>query len=149
MNESAQRDTTVHPIRRGHQERSLGEIVAEIREELKEFLSTRVEMMRTEFRETVRAARIGLPLFVLAMGLICLACLLFTLALVVLVASAFAGSAYAWFFAFIIVGALWMIAAAGAAAFAYNEFRGKFPQRTVEVLKADKSWLQSEVRSQP
>ena len=134
-------------LRMENQERSLGEIVTEIKREVKEFLNTRLEMVRVEIHEAVRAGRIGLPLFVLALGLIAIASLMFTLALVALVASAFAGSPYAWFFAFAIVGILWTVAGAIAAFFAYNEFRGRFPKRTMEVLKADKLWLQSEIRS--
>ena len=134
-------------LRMENQERSLGEIVTEIKREVKEFLNTRLEMVRVEIHEAVRAGRIGLPLFVLALGLIAIASLMFTLALVALVASAFAGSPYAWFFAFAIVGILWAVAGAIAAFFAYNEFRGRFPKRTMEVLKADKLWLQSEIRS--
>ena len=148
MNLSPERLCDMH-LRMENQERSLGEIVAEIKQESKEFLNTRLEMIRVEVHEAVRAARIGLPLFLLSLGLIAIAGLMFTLALVALIASAFAGSAYAWFFAFAIVGILWTVVGAIAAFFAYNEFRGRFPKRTMEVLKADKVWLQSEVRSNP
>ena len=90
-----------------------------------------------------------MPLALLALGLLGTGLLLFTGAVVVLVASAFAGNPYAWFFAFAIVGFIWMVLGAGAAFFAYNAFRSKsmFPKRTVEVLQADKVWLQSEARS--
>jgi hypothetical protein len=68
---------------------------------------------------------------------------------VVIVASAFTGSAYAWFYSFIIVGVVWLAFAGAAAFFAYNEFRAKakFPKHTVEVLKADKVWIESEART--
>jgi uncharacterized membrane protein YqjE len=139
MNESA---ATNH-------DRSLGSIVSEIRDELKEFLNTRVQMIQSEFHETLDAAKVGLPLALAALALVGTGYLLLTLGVVVLVASAFAGNPYAWFLAFVIVGVLWIAMGAVAAFFAYNEFRakGRFPKRSVEVLKADRVWLQTEARS--
>jgi hypothetical protein len=83
---------------------------------------------------------------VAALALVGTGYLLLTLAVVVLVASAFAANPYAWFLAFVIVGVLWTAMGGAAAFFAYNEFRakGRFPKRSVEVLKADRVWLQTE-----
>jgi len=130
-------------------ERALGTIISDIRDEFKEFLNTRMEMLKSEFHETASAARTAVPLALVALGLLGTGMLLFTAAVVVLIAAAFAGNPYAWFFAFAIVGFIWMALGAGAAFFAYNAFRSKsmFPKRTVEVLQADKVWLQSEARS--
>jgi uncharacterized membrane protein YqjE len=132
----------------GH-DRSLGSIISEIKEELKEFVNTRVEMVKAELRETVGAAKVAVPLGIMALALGWVAFLMFTLAVVVLIHSAFAGSTYAWFYAFVIVGFLWACFGAVAAFFAYNAIRshGRFPKRTAEVLKADKMWLQTEARS--
>ena len=132
----------------GH-DRSLGSIIAEIKEEVKDFVNTRVQVIRSEIQETVGAAKVALPLSFMALALFWIGLLLFTAAAVVLVASAFAGHVYAWFFATVIVGFLWICFGAIAAFFAYNAFRSRsrFPQRTVEVLKADKVWLQTEARS--
>jgi hypothetical protein len=126
--------------------RSLAEIVSEIREELKEFLNTRVQLMKSEFHEALGAIRLALPLALISLILIGTGALLLTAAVVTIVASAFAGSPYAWFFAFVIVGVPWIAIGAIAAFFAYNQIRrrGRFPQRTVEVLKADKLWIESE-----
>lgn len=130
-------------------ERSLGSIIAEIKDEVKEFVATRVEMIKAELQETAEAARTAVPLIIIALGLFITGLLLLTMAAVVLVAFAFAGSALAWFYAAIIVAFVWFCVGATAAFFAYNAFRShsRFPQRTVQVLKADKAWLQSEVRS--
>ena len=132
----------------GH-DRSLVSIIAEIREELKEFINTRVEMVKAEVQETMGAFKVAVPLGLMALALGWVAFLMFTLAVVVLIHSAFAGSAYAWFYAFVIVGFLWICFAAVSAFFAYNAIRsrGRFPKRTAEVLKADKMWLQTEARS--
>jgi uncharacterized membrane protein YqjE len=130
-------------------ERSLASIVSEIREELKDFVNTRVQMIRAEFHETLGAAKVGLPLALVALALVGTGYLLLTLGVVVLVASAFTGNPYAWLLAFVIVGVLWTAMGGVAAFFAYNEFRakGRFPKRSVEVLKADRVWLQTEARS--
>lgn len=130
-------------------ERSLGSIIAEIKDELKEFLNTRVAMIKAELQETMIAAKIAVPLALIALALFATGFLLLTMAAVVLVAFAFAGSALAWFYAAIIVAFVWFCLGAAAVFFAYNAFRShsRFPQRTVQVLKADKAWLQSEARS--
>lgn len=140
--------TTLHAST-GNHERSLRSIAAEVLQELKEFVDTRVQMAKAEFQETIRAFKVGLPLVIAALAFLGTGFLLLTVAVVALVTVAFAGSAYQWFFAFIIVGVLWMALGGIAVFYAYNEFRGqgRFPKRTMNVLKADKVWLQSEARS--
>jgi uncharacterized membrane protein YqjE len=131
-------------------ERSLRNILRDIGGEVSEFLDTRLEMAKAEFRETASAVKTAIPLAILAGGLFVTGLLLLTLALVSVTASAFAGSPYAWFYAFLIVGFCWIAFGAVAGFFAINQFRGsgRFPKRTIEVLKADKAWLQSEARGQ-
>jgi len=132
-----------------NQGRSLGDIVAEIRDELKELFETRLEILKSELRQTLKGLAVAVPLVLAALALILTAFLFFSVAVVALVAAAFSGNPYAWFLGFAIVGLLWVICAAAAVFFAYNEFRSKagFPKRTVEVLKADRDWLGSEARS--
>jgi uncharacterized membrane protein YqjE len=125
-------------------------VVHEIKEEVKEFVDTRVMLAKSELRETVEAMRLGIPMAVMALVLVGTGYLLLTLALVGLVAVAFWGSPYAWFYSFLIVGGLWLILGALTAFFAYNEFRshGMFMKRTMTVLQQDKVWIQNEARSQ-
>ncbi|MBO0912662.1 MAG: phage holin family protein [Acidobacteria bacterium] len=129
--------------------RSLGDIIAEIRDQLKQLLLTRLEMLKAELHETLAGLRVAAPLILAVLAFLVTAFLLFSAAAVALVVSAFSGNPYAWFFGFAIVGVLWVIFGAVAAFFAYNEFRSKagFPKRTVGVLKADKDWLGSEART--
>jgi uncharacterized membrane protein YqjE len=129
--------------------RPLGAIISEVRNELKDFLNTRVLMLKAELHETLAGIRVALPLGVITLLLLGTAFLLFSAAIVTLVASAFAGNPYAWFFGLIIVAVLWAVLAGIAAFFAYNEFRSKarFPKRTIEVLKADKNWIETEART--
>ena len=139
----------MHDVKAENHARSLGAILSDIADELKEFLNTRVQMVKSELHETMAAVRIALPLGLAALVLVLTGFLLLTAAVVVLIAAAFAGHAHAWFFAFVIVGVLWTVFGGGAAFFAFNEFRSKsmFPKHTVEVLKADKIWLESEART--
>ncbi|HJT69044.1 MAG TPA: phage holin family protein [Terriglobales bacterium] len=129
--------------------RSLSEIVSEMKEELKQFLNTRLQMLKSELHESIAGLRVAVPLGLLALILIGTAFLLFSAAVVTLIASAFAGNPYAWFFGLIIVAVLWACLAGVAGFFAYNQIRSKamFPKRTVEVLTADKNWIESEARA--
>ena len=140
------REETHH---RNGNNRSLGSIILEMKEELRDFINTRVDVVKAELQETSAAARVALPLGAIALVFSCAGFLLLTSAAVVLVAFAFAGHALAWFYATLIVGLVWIALAAACLFFAYNEFRShsRFPQRTIEVLKADKAWLQTETRS--
>lgn len=139
----------MHDMRADNNARTLGAILADIVQELQQFVNTRIQMIKSELHETMSAVSVALPLGLVALILAATAFLLLTAAVVVIVASAFAGSAYAWFYAFIIVGVIWLAFAGTAAFFAYNEFRAKvkFPKHTVEVLKADKVWIESEART--
>jgi len=128
-------------------QRSLRELVREILDELKEFTTTRVEIMKSELQETIASIRVAIPFSLVALVFMFTGFLLLTGAAVAIVALAFAGSAIAWFFALIIIGVVWTSVGVTAAFLAYNEFRskGRFP-KTVEVIRADRAWLRSEAR---
>ena len=145
MNEYAPRE--IHVIS-GNEERSLRNILREIGDGVTEFLDTRVQMAKSELRETLGAVKAAIPLAIAAAALLVLGLLLLTLALVSVIMAVFAGSPYAWFYGFLIVGFCWVAFGAIAAFFVVNQFRGRgrFPKRTMEVLKADKTWLQNEAR---
>ncbi|HVN22205.1 MAG TPA: phage holin family protein [Dongiaceae bacterium] len=129
--------------------RSVAEILTQMKAELVEFVQTRVTMLRAELREKAQMLKVAVPLAGIAAVLLGTAYMLFTLALVGLVLAAFPQSAYRWFFAFLIVGVFWGILGAAAAYFAMREFQMKsmVPKRTLEVLKGDKIWIQSEVNN--
>jgi uncharacterized membrane protein YqjE len=128
-------------------QRSLRGLVREILDELKEFAATRLQIMKSELQQTMMLVKVAIPLALVALAFMFTGFLLLSAAAVAIVARAFAENAYAWFFALVIVGIVWTAAGAIAAYFAYNEFRskGRFP-KTIEVLKADRAWLQSEAR---
>jgi uncharacterized membrane protein YqjE len=126
--------------------RSLAAIVAEIKDEIKDFVQTRVEMFRSEMRETLNAWKTAVPLAAIAVLFLATAYLMLTLAVVGLVAVAFWDNPYRWFLAFLVVGVLWTIGGGILGWLALREFQSKglFPRKTIEVLKADKIWIQSE-----
>lgn len=133
-----------------HSERSLASIFGEMKVELKEFVETRTEILKSEFRDKITHWKVAAPLAGLGVVLLCTAYLLFTLALVGLAAVFIGDTPYRWFFAFVSVGVLWGILGAVSIYIAKREFELNrlMPQKTLEVLKGDKLWLQKEARGQ-
>jgi membrane protein implicated in regulation of membrane protease activity len=131
-------------------DRSLSAILSEMKQELKDFAQTRMEMLKHEIQEKLGRLKIAAPLAGAAVLLLLTAYLLITIALAAAVAAAFASSPFRWFFGFGIVGLVWAILGGVAAYFAKRELELKTlaPKRTIEVLKGDKLWLQREVKNQ-
>jgi uncharacterized membrane protein YqjE len=130
--------------------RSLAGTLAEMKIELLDFLDTRIELLKTELQEKGKILKAAAPLGALGALLLATAYLLFTLALVSLVVVAFQDNPYRWFFAFLIVAFAWTVFGGIAVYFAKRELEMKtlLPQRTIEVLKGDKIWIQAEVKNQ-
>ncbi len=128
--------------------RSIAEVVGEVKEELKEFVQTRISMFLSEMREKLENSKSGAIYAGIALALGWVGFLLLSLALVALVTVAFWGSPYAWFFGFLIIGLLWTMLAAMLAIAAIRQFRDMAPKRTIRVLKEDKVWLQNEAQNQ-
>lgn len=129
--------------------RSIGATLAEMKLELLDFLDTRIELLKTEVREKLKILKAAAPLGALGALLLGTAYLLFTLALVSLVVVAFQDNPYRWFFAFLIVGSAWAVFGVIAVYFAKRKLETEtlLPQRTIEVLKGDKIWIEAEVRN--
>jgi len=124
--------------------RSLPEVVAEIKRDAVEFLQTRYQMFLAEMKEKADTWKYALAWLGVAVLIGLVAFLLLTGALV-------AGVAYllgvGW--ALLIVGAAYLILGAVAAAVVYRKLKdtGVAPTRTLQVLQQDKEWLQREARS--
>ncbi|HSY65949.1 MAG TPA: phage holin family protein [Terriglobales bacterium] len=129
--------------------RSIGATLAEMKIELLDFLDTRIELLKTELREKGKILKAAAPLGGLGALLLGTAYLLFTLAVVSLVVVAFQDNPYRWFFAFLIVGFAWAVFGGIAVYFAKRKLETEtfLPQRTIEVLKGDKIWIEAEVRN--
>ncbi|MCU1299805.1 MAG: putative integral rane protein [Candidatus Sulfotelmatobacter sp.] len=130
--------------------RNLAAVLVEMKEELKEFLETRLAMFKTELREKLKMLKVAAPLALLGIVLLGTAYLLFTLALVGLVAAFLHDNPFRWCFAFLAVAVLWSLLGGVAAYFAKREFElnGLMPNRTLQVLKGDKVWIRSEAKNQ-
>lgn len=132
-----------------HGVRGIASIAAEMKQEMKEFIDTRVAMVKAEFRDKLAHWKIAAPLACAGVVLVCTAYLLVTLSLVAL-AAVFVDSQYRWFIAFLGIGILWALLGGIALYIAKKEFElhRLMPEKTIEVLKADKIWLQREARNQ-
>jgi uncharacterized membrane protein YqjE len=130
--------------------RSLSAILTEMKEELKEFAQTRIEMFRTELREKIKSLKVAVPLAALGALLLGTAYLMFTMAAVGLVVAFFRDNPYRWCFAFAAIAVLWILLGGIAAYFAKREFESKgfVPRKTIEMLKGDKLWIQAEAKNQ-
>src|SRR5689334_10120834 len=129
-------------------ERSVAEVLSEVTGELKDFVDTRYQLLRTEFQEGIGTIKSAAPLAAAAAVFLVTAYFLLTLALVSVIAVAFWNNPYHWFFAFLILGIVWLVAGAILAFLVRNHLRtrGLVPKKTIEVLKRDKRWLQNEAK---
>jgi uncharacterized membrane protein YqjE len=121
-----------------------------MKQELRDFAETRIQLFTREVKEKLGRLKVAAPLAAVAIILLGTAYLLITSAVVALIAIAFGGAAYRWVFAFGIVAIVWAALGAIALYIAKSELELKrlLPQKTIQVLKEDKTWMQREVRNQ-
>lgn len=132
-----------------HNEKSFGALLAEAKQELKEFVATRVGILKAEINEKVRTWKYVVPLLGLAAALLLAAWMTLTFALIALLHAMFLPSSYSWLWAALIIGGAYLLLGVAVGWFAYGEIKsmGLRPNRTIEVLKQDQIWLQNEVRT--
>ena len=130
--------------------RNISGVLHDMKDEASRFVQTRFGLLKAELQEKLPTLKIAAILAALGAVLLATAYLLLTEALVAFVAILFKDSTYSWVFAFLSVGLLWVLLGGIALFFARREFalKGIMPRRTVEVLKADKIWLETEAKSQ-
>jgi len=140
----------VNENRSAIENRSVVDVLNEMKEEAKRFLQTRMELLKSELKEKLPNLKIAALLAALGAVLLVTAYLLLTLALVALVAVAFKDNDYRWALALVSVGVLWCIIGGGALYFAKREFelKGLAPKRTIGVLKGDKIWIEREAKNE-
>jgi VIT1/CCC1 family predicted Fe2+/Mn2+ transporter len=130
--------------------RNLSGIVSELKDEAKDFVQTRIDMLKSEMKDKVASLKVAAVLIAGAAFLGITAWFVLTAALIAVIAVAFLPSSFAYFFATIIVGVAYALIAAAIGAFAIRELkqRGLTPVRTIRVLKQDQIWIQNEARQQ-
>jgi Putative Actinobacterial Holin-X, holin superfamily III len=131
-------------------ERPLSETVSEAVNEFRAFIETRIAMLRSEMRENLANLKFAAPLLVVGALFGVSAWLLWTGALVAIINVAFQGSPYGPFFSLVCVAFLYTVFGAAAIWMALGRInrKGLMPERTMQVLKEDKVWLQEESRTQ-
>lgn len=129
-------------------EKTLATTLAETKDEIKEFIETRIQLLRSEVVEKLRIWKYSVPLLLLAGGLLLIGWIVLTFAIVALVRAWFLPSEYAWLWAGLIIAAIYIISGGAIGWFAYGELRatGIIPKRTLEVLKQDQTWAENERR---
>ena len=130
--------------------RSIGQVVAELKVEARDFISTRVQMLRQEMGEKIKLWKVAVPMLAVAAVIGLIALLALTLAFVAFFAGVFSPSPYAWCYGALIVTAIYFVVAGGLFYLGRRELTqaGVAPTRTLRVLKEDQIWIQNEARSQ-
>ena len=130
--------------------RSLASVVAELKDELREFLDTRLNMLVSELKETTSKWKTALPMMVVGGLLLGIGFLLFTGFLVAVIAAAFGSNQYAVALGLIIVTIAYCLFGGMALLFGLRSLKetGLKPKRTLRVLKEDQLWLRNEARNQ-
>ncbi len=133
-----------------HNGRSVATVLADMKEELKDFVATRFALLKAEMREKLKMLKVAIPMAAIALVLLGTAYLLFTMTLVSLIVALLPENSFRWCLAFLSVAVVWSILGGIAAYLAKRELvsRGLMPEKTISVLKGDKIWIQSEVKSQ-
>jgi hypothetical protein len=132
-----------------HTEKSLAAILAETKEEITQFITTRVSILKAETEEKLRKLKAVIPLVVVALALVVTGWMALTFALIALLHALFLPSIYAWLWAGLIVGGLYMVIGIviGKTAIGRIKATSLTPDRTLTVLKQDKVWIQNEART--
>jgi hypothetical protein len=130
-------------------EKSLAAILAETKEELKQFIATRVEIFKAEMNERTITLKRVIPLILGGAMVLFAGWLTLTFALVALLHTMFISSVYSWFWAGLIVAAVYMLSGGILGWLGYKGLTttGLKPTRTLEVLKQDQIWIQNEART--
>jgi len=124
--------------------RSLQSTLHEIKDEIKTFVQTRLDILKHEMQEKVAAYKAAVPMAVIAALLIASAWFLFTVAIVAAIALALG-----WPASFAIVGGVYFVFGVLVGWLAYKEVTAQNlkPERTLQVLKQDQVWLEQEAKS--
>jgi len=130
--------------------KSIGQVVSELKNDARDFISTRLQILTQEMNDKVKVWKVAIPMLVIAGLLGGIAVLVLTFAIVAFLAAVFQPSSYAWCYGALIVTAFYIIAAFGLFYLGKRELAhtGIAPTRTLRVLNQDQIWIQNEARSQ-
>src|SRR5262245_37442485 len=119
--------------------RQLSEVINQLKSDAKDFVATRVQMLRAEMKNKVTAWKVAVPM--LAAAALCglLAFVLLNFGILSFLAAWFAPDAYRWCYAGLILFGFYAILAAALYGVGRRQLRSEpfAPQRTLRVLKQD------------
>lgn len=132
-----------------HTEKSIGTILTETKQEIVQFVTTRVNILKAEIDEKITRLKAIVPLLLLAAMFLLSGWMVFTFALIALLHTVFMPSPYAWLWASLIVTVVYMAVGGVTAWLAYAEIKATSltPTRTLKVLQQDQVWIQNEART--
>ncbi len=132
-----------------HTEKSFATLLAETKEELKDFVVTRVSILKAELEEKISTWKAVVPALLGALILLWTGWLALTFAFAAWLHALFMPSQFAWLWAALIVAGVYLLLGVVLGWFAYSELTeaGITPTRTLKVLKQDQVWLQNEART--
>ena len=130
-------------------EKSIAAVLAETKQELQDFIGTRISILKSDIKQKLETWKWAVPLLLLSLSILLAAWITITIALVAAVHVWFLPSAYSWFFAAVIVGVLYLVGGASLFLFSWGELKevGFAPVHTLEVLKEDQIWIRKETRA--
>ena len=134
----------INQTQNGQDFKSIGVAIRELKEDLKNFVNTRMQILQQEIKQKVSAIKLAAPMMAIALVFLWAGFLVLTGALVYIISIALG---VGW--SLLIVGCAYMIIAGGAAWIGWSQIsqHGMAPKRTIQVLKQDQAWLQQEARS--
>jgi uncharacterized membrane protein YqjE len=132
-----------------HTDKSIATILTETKQEIVQFVTTRVNILKTEIAEKARTLKLAMPIIFFAVALLLGGWMALTFALIALLRGLFMPSVYAWGWAALIVSSAYLVLGIATGWFAYAEIKatGLMPHRTLTVLKQDQTWVQNEART--
>ena len=130
--------------------RSIGQVVSELKNDTRDFVSTRLQILTQEIGDKIKVWKVAIPMLIVAAVIGGIALLALTFALIAFLAGVFQPSPYAWCYGALIVTAIYIVVAFGLLYLGKRELTqtGIAPSRTLRVLKQDQIWIQNEARSQ-
>ncbi len=139
----------MHTERTVHTEKSIATILSETKDELKQFVTTRVDILKAEMDEKISRIKAVIPLAIVAALFLLTAWMVLTFALIAWVHALFGAGLYAWLWAGLIVGFVYLLIGGIAGWLAYSEIKttSLTPTRTLKVLQQDQVWIQNEART--
>ena len=128
--------------------RTLANVLQELKEELRDFVVTRYDMLMNELRHKWSIWKLAVPMVAGAAVLGVTAFIVLTFALIAMIAEGIGGP-FSWFWGSLAVGIFYILGASVFAWLGYRELQkeGVAPNRTLRVLKEDRVWLHEEARS--